>query len=264
MASPGSARMRQETGTKEETQVMRQMEYDMHFARTRRRSSFARPGIYLAAALALLAANPAAHATTFTFDTDPFAGTNVLNTPGRQIVAGEEFINFDIATDVFSLESTVFGTGNTVQFVNSTADNLPGGGVNVVVLESFDNDNNPLTPFGAGNAADRIAGHITTAGPGFFVYFNQGLNLPRLVFSEDLSSNTADLKVLARMLNLTGASGMNALPTFTASNFAITTAAADAPEPSSLLLMVGTAILCGCWYFARRRREAGAATGSAY
>ena len=52
---------------------------------------------------ALLTLCPAAHATTFTFNTDPFAGTNVLNAPGRQIVGGEAFLNFSIANDVFAL-----------------------------------------------------------------------------------------------------------------------------------------------------------------
>jgi hypothetical protein len=122
--------------------------------------------------VAFLAFNAAAKADTFRFDTDPFAGTNVLNVPGRQIVGGENFISFNIARDVFSLESTVFGVGDTVNFVNATADHLPATGVNVVVLDSFDNDNNPQTPFGAGNAADLIADHITTQGPGFFIYFN--------------------------------------------------------------------------------------------
>ena len=42
-----------------------------------------------------------ASASTFTFDTDPFAGTPVLTTPGRQIVGGENFIVFNPATDVF-------------------------------------------------------------------------------------------------------------------------------------------------------------------
>jgi hypothetical protein len=212
---------------------------------------------YLGAAL--LTVCSAAQATTFTFDTDPFTGTNVLNTPGRQIVAGENFINFTPGTDVFSLESTVFGTGTAVQFVNSSAANLPASGVNVIVLDTFDNDNNPLTPFGAGNAADLIASHVTTPGPGFFIYFNQALNLPRLVFSEDLSSNTADLKVLARMLNLTGATGMNALPDFTAANFVITTAAttssASAPEPSSFALLMSLSAFTACWCLKRRRRN---------
>jgi hypothetical protein len=204
-----------------------------------------------AIAVAILAFSSAANAETFRFDTAPFAGTNVLNTPGRQIVGGEDFISFPIANDVFSLESTVFGVTGTVNFVNAAAPNLPAGGVNVVVLESFDNDNNPSTPFGAGQAADLIANRITAPGPGFFVYFNQALDLPRLVYSTDLSSNTADLKILARMLNLTGAEGRNALPTFTAANFEITTTASPVPEPASAFLIVP---VIGIGYLLRRKR----------
>jgi hypothetical protein len=183
-----------------------------------------------------------ASASTFTFDTDPFAGTPVLTTPGRQIVGGENFIVFNPATDIFSLDATVFGVGNSVSFANDFAGNLPTSDLNVVVLESFDDDNNPGTPFGAGNAANLIAAQITTPDPGFLIYFNQGLDLPRLVFSTDLNDNTADLKVLARMLNLTGASGRDAMPTFTASNFTFTTESAAVPEPSTLLLL-GTGML---------------------
>jgi len=191
-----------------------------------------------------------AHATTFTFDKDPFAGTNVLNTPGRQIVGGEDFINFSIATDVFSLDPTVFGTEGTVNFINALAPDIPAGGVNIVVLETFDNDNNPLTPFGAGNAADLIANQITTPGAGFFIYFNQTLDLPRLVFSTDLSDGNADLKVLARMLNLNGQTGRDALPTFSASNFTMTSAV---PEPSSLTMMAFGLIGVGCCVLKRNQ-----------
>jgi len=191
-----------------------------------------------------------AHATTFTFDKDPFAGTNVLNTPGRQIVGGEDFINFSIATDVFSLDPTVFGTEGTVNCINALAPDIPAGGVNIVVLETFDNDNNPLTPFGAGNAADLIANQITTPGAGFFIYFNQTLDLPRLVFSTDLSDGNADLKVLARMLNLNGQTGRDALPTFSASNFTMTSAV---PEPSSLTMMAFGLIGVGCCVLKRNQ-----------
>src|SRR5205085_1567087 len=138
-------------------------------------------------------------ASTFRFDTDPFAGTNVLNTPGRQVIGGEDFLSFSISRDVFSMNTAAFGVSGPVNFVNALAPNIPAGGVNVVVLDSFDNDNNPLTPFGAGQAADLIANQITTPGAGFFVYFNQSLDLPRLVFSTDLNDNNADLKILARM-----------------------------------------------------------------
>jgi len=202
---------------------------------------------------ALLAMCPAAHARTFTFDTPPFAGTNVLNTPGRQLVGGEDFVSFSITNDIFSMDSTVFGVGTPVRFVDSTAANLPPGGVNVVVLQDFDNDANPLTPFGAGNAADLIAGRITEHGAGFFIYFNQALNLPRLVFSTDLSSSDSDLKVLARMLNLTGPEGQNAIPTFTAANFAITETTSTAPEPSGFLMMTGAGLIGACYILRRAR-----------
>jgi hypothetical protein len=120
------------------------------------------------------------------------------------------------------------------------------------VLETLDNDNNPLTPFGAGQAADLIASRITAPGPGFFIYINQSLNLPRLVYSTDLSSNTADLRILARMLNLSGAEGQNALSNFTAANFEITTAASVAPEPASLLLLLSAlGVRCCILWFMR-------------
>jgi hypothetical protein len=209
-----------------------------------RRSTFYCIGV------ALLVLCSTANASTFRFDTDPFAGSTALTTPGRQIVAGETFINFSIPTDVFSLESTVFGVGSSVNFVNALAPNLPTGGVNVVVLQTFDNDANPLTPFAAGNAADLIASQITTQGPGFFIYFNQGLDLPRLVFSTDLNDNTADLKILARMLNLTGQGGRDAIPTFTAANFAITTV----PEPSNFFMITALGVIGACCCLLRRKR----------
>jgi hypothetical protein len=85
-------------------------------------------------------------------------------------------------------------------------------------------------------AANAIAAQITTSGPGFFIYFNDGLQLPRLVYSADLSDPTADLAVLARLQNLNGAPGFQQMPLFSATNFSV-----NAPEPASLLLM-GTAI----------------------
>ena len=203
---------------------------------------------YIAGALIVM--SPALHASTLTFNTDPFAGTNVLNVPGRQIVGGEDFVSFSIAHDTFSLDATTFGVDPAVQFANNPSATLPTAGVNVVVLEDFDNDANPLTPFGAGNAADLIASRITTHGAGFFVYFNQALDLPRLVYSTDLGSSDADLKILARMLNLSGQEGRNAMPTFTASNFEITATAT--PEPSSALLILP--LLAACLYALRRKK----------
>jgi hypothetical protein len=200
--------------------------------------------------IAILALCSTASATTFRFDTDPFAGSTALTEPGRQVVGGETFIEFMIATDIFSLESTVFGVTPPVSFVNAVATALPMGGVNTIVLQTFDNDDDPNTPFGAGNAANLIAGQITVPGPGFFIYFNQGLDLPRLVFSTDLSDNMADLKILFRMTNLSGQAGRDAMPTFTAANFDITTI----PEPSSFFLMSGAGIVGACWWIRQRKR----------
>jgi hypothetical protein len=187
------------------------------------------------------------NAAVFRFDTDPFAGVTL--TPGRDVIGGEAFITFTIPDDVFSLESTVFGTGNTVNFVNDVAANIPAG-ANVIVLRSFDNDADPTTPFGAGTAAALIASQMTASGPGFFIYFNQNLDLPRLVFSTDLGDPTADLKILFRLENLDGQAGRDAMPTFTEANFVITTI----PEPSTFLTISSAGLLVA-WSYARRRKR---------
>ena len=140
-------------------------------------------------AVLFLTLNTNADAATISFSTDPFAGSTALTTPGRQVVGGELFTAFDIGADVFEFNTFVFGI-DEILFANDLAGNLPTSDVNVVVLQSLDNDGDPLTPFGAGNAANLIAAQITEPGPGFFIYFNSGLNLPRLVFSTDLSENT--------------------------------------------------------------------------
>jgi hypothetical protein len=177
----------------------------------------------LCTVLILAGAVSIVNATTFRFDTDPFAGSNALTTPGRQVVGDETSISFNIASDIFSLESTVFNAGNEVLFANNVVGSLPTSGVNIIVLQTFDNDGDPATPFAAGNAANLIAAQITSPGAGFFIYFNQGLDLPRLVYSTDLNDNTADLKILFKMTNLIGDDGRAAIPTFTESNFEITT-----------------------------------------
>jgi hypothetical protein len=210
-----------------------------------------RRSIFYLAGFAFFALSSTAHASTFRFDTDPFAGTPALTTPGRQIIGGEDFISFSIQNDVFSLDPAAFGVSGPVHFVNAAAGQLPTSGVNVVVLESFDNDNNPATPFGAGQAADLIANQITTPGAGFFIYFNQGLDLPRLVFSPNLDDNTSDLKVLARMINLNGQNGRNAMPNFSANNFEIT--ATPVPEPSTLSL-IALGVIGGARRLIKRKR----------
>lgn len=202
-----------------------------------------------------LAIGASVNASTISFEKDPFAGTTVLSTPGRQVVGGELFVAFDTASDVFGFSSSAFGVAGPVDFVNALSPALPTSGVNVVVLEDFDNDNNPLTPFGAGNAADLIALHVTEHGAGFFVYFNQSLDIPRLVYSTDLASNTADLRILARMLNLNGSIGRNRMAEFSAANFDITTDAAAVPEPPSLALALTGLGLCLVAPLRRRLRS---------
>jgi hypothetical protein len=150
-------------------------------------------------------------------------------------------------SDQFSFDPSAFGVNGPAVVFNGPAGLVPASGVNVVVLETFDDDANALTPFGAGNAATLIANQITAPGAGFFVYFNQSLNLPRLVFSTDLSDPTADLRILARMLNLTGQPGRDALTGFQGVNFDVS--AADVPEPASLALFG-----LGCATFGWRRR----------
>jgi hypothetical protein len=200
-------------------------------------------------AVALLGLTTSAQAVTFTFDEDPFAGSNALTTPGRQVVAGERFTSFDPANDVFQFDEAVFGIG-ALNFANAEIGGIPPAGTNFAVLRTFDNDNNPGTPFGAGNAANLLAEQIATPGAGFFVYFNSGLDLARLVYSTDLSDATADLKILARFTNFTGQAGRDALAGVGAGNFAVATAV-PAPGTTALLLL-GLGALC---LTARRRTQ---------
>lgn len=201
--------------------------------------------------LALLSLNAAASAASISFGIDPFEGTNVKNTPGRQVVGGEFFISFFTATDSFLFNGAAFGMSE-LNFASGAAGAIPFN-ANVVVLQTLDNDNNPLTPFGAGNAADLIAAQVTVHGPGVFLYFNSSLNLVRLVYSTDLASNQADLRILARLLNFNGQTGVNGLATFSAGNFALDT---GVPEPATVLTMSGGFALLALGAVRRRRKSA--------
>lgn len=198
-------------------------------------------------ALMMVAASTAS-AATFTFNSDPFAGSTALTTPGRQIVGGEPIISFDPAADKFVFHPSFFAIGNTVSFANDLVGNLPASGLNVIVLRTLDNDANAGTPFGAGAAANLLADRIVADGAGLFIYFNSGLGLPRLVYSTNLNDPVADLKVLARMSNLAGDPAL--LSSFTAENFAI-----SVPEPATWATMIAGFALIGA---AVRRSKASA------
>jgi PEP-CTERM motif len=190
-----------------------------------------------------------AEAAVFQFNEDPFAGTTALNTPGRQIIGGERFLPvFDIANDQLAFHPARFGTVGGFQFFNGLAGDIPPSGINLVVLRSFDFDGDPNNgnQLNAGQAATLVANAITESQHGFFVYFNSGLDLPRLVFSTDLGSADADLKIIARFTGLNGAVGRAAMADFSAANFG------NVPEPESWALLIAGFGLTGA--IARRRR----------
>lgn len=199
----------------------------------------------IAVALLTVTAMQPAPAATVLFNTPPFAGTTALDTPGRQIIGNEIFVpDFDFATDAFAFDTTAFGV-DSLSFQNSPAADLPPSGVNVVIVRDTDSDNDPSTPFLAGTAAGLIAAQIDTPTPGFFIYHNSNLSMSRLVYSTDLSDVTADLKVLARLTNPTGAEAIALMPTITAAHFQLV------PEPAGFALVAAAALTS----LARWRRD---------
>lgn len=160
----------------------------------------------------------------FAYEGDRFEGVDV-SAAGRQVVGNEDFItDFDFANDRYTLNGADFGVTGPVNFVsldaNAAGATIPAG-ANVIVLRNSDDDANPATAFNAGSAANQIANLVTTDGAGFFIYFNSALNVNRLVFSSNLNDPTADLRIIARQSDLTGQAAIDALASFTASNFEI-------------------------------------------
>lgn len=201
-------------------------------------------------ALASAGVASVANAAAFNFNTAPFAGSTALTTPGRQVVGGEISIPvFDFANDVLGFDPSVFDIPTGISLFNGVAGDIPTSGANFIVLRTFDGDGNPGNgnQLAAGTAANLIADRITATGAGFFIYFNSGLDLPRLVYSTDLNSNTSDLKILARLTGLTGSAGREAMADFSAGNVAAV------PEPATWAIMITGFGLVGVTV--RRRRS---------
>jgi hypothetical protein len=191
---------------------------------------------YLAAAAAIMMSPvTGAEAKTISFNADPFAGSTALTTPGRQIVGNELFIpDFDIMNDVLEFDPTVFGLNRPLSFASGSAASFAGSVANFLMLQDVDADFNPANGIlnNAGTSANNIAASGINSGPGFFVYFNSALDLNRLVYSTNLASPTADLKVLARFTNQAGANAAPARAAFSARNIAAV------PEPATWMTLI--------------------------
>ncbi len=147
-------------------------------------------------------------------------GSDVFAYDATSIGSGPDSISdFSIAEDAFSLDAAGFHVTGDVSFVNALAADLPAGGANVIVLQDADDDGDPNTVFNARSAARLIGEQVTHEGEGFFVYFNSALNINRLVYSTDLSDGEAAFTVLGALTDLTGQDAVDALATFTSSNF---------------------------------------------
>ena len=129
--------------------------------------------------------------------------------------------DFTFDDDRFGLSASDFDITGELSFVNALAEDLPDGGVNAIVLQNSDNDNDPTTVFNARLAATLIAEQIQEETAGFFVYFNSGLEVNRLVYSSNLGDADADLSILARLDNAVGQEAIAALEDFSAENFAL-------------------------------------------
>src|SRR6478609_7330204 len=108
---------------------------------------------FLTLTISAMLVGSTAEAATFTFNTDPFAGSTALTTPGRQVVGGEPSISFNPATDVFQF-SSIFGISDPLSFASGPAGSLPTSGAEVIVLQEFG------PPMAAPIAASLIANRV--------------------------------------------------------------------------------------------------------
>lgn len=213
-----------------------------------------RSEITVALALGLgLASGSASAAVVTDIVVNPLTGSAA--TPGdglRTIVnSGLALESFEVGAngDVFRFLLSAFGIEDGLDFISAAAGRLPAAGVNLIVLQ--DTEDASGAGLNAGSAANLIAAEIETDAPGFFIYFNAGLRINRLVFSENLNLATADLAILAAISNPKDEQAIAELPAFSNFNFAsFAEDAAQVPLPASAWLL--TAALAGLGALRRR------------
>lgn len=146
----------------------------------------------------------------------PFLGMNV-SADGKQIVnQPDELKDFCIAKDCFLLNAADLGINRQLTFISGTATELTASSVkdaNVVVIQGIFTS--------ASAAASAIAQTGSAHGPGAFIYFNENLQINRLVYASDLGNQDTELSTLANIRSLTGEAALNALPTFSVNNFTL-------------------------------------------
>lgn len=138
--------------------------------------------------------------------------------------------SFDLTSDIFSIVAETFGVSAPLSFQNILAS---GGNVsdsaNVIVVQ------NTASTFNARTAVQTIAANTGADRPGFFVYFNTGLSIDRLVFAANLNDPNSVLQILAAIQSPTGADALSRLSQFSAANFRFV----ETPLPAAAPLFLG-------------------------
>ncbi|MEM1346109.1 MAG: VPLPA-CTERM sorting domain-containing protein [Pseudomonadota bacterium] len=154
----------------------------------------------LLAALALATAGGEAAAVSFLINDDTASPGN------RQ--------GFDPSQDVYRLDLRDFPVNGPLSLFQGAAGdpgiaswsdnpNTIGTLDNIIILQNFDNNDvdgnfpaNWDNSFNARRALEAIAANTTGNRPGFFLYWNEGLGINRLVYTENLANGAAPFRVL--------------------------------------------------------------------
>ena len=178
--------------------------------------------------ISLLIGNPGND--NFIVSGDPFNGVDV-SAEGRQVVNQPNELNdFVIAEDRFVLNATDLEIQGEPVFTNGSAEELSNSDItnaNIVVIQaSFAN-------------ATAIAATEAANGAGVFIYFNDNLQINRLVYSDNLGDVDADISILGNIRTLEGDDALNALPTFSAANFLVSENTLVGDENNNALIGTG-------------------------